>query len=398
MTEGFIKAQSDNLPLVDSLMIAEFFSKNELFTSAEQRGVKAKRSERESYGDSAVGYVELKRENNICLVKCKICPEHRVRAKNYTVIMEVNEAEESILKAQCQDCAASEGGCKHAIAFVMWVHRRSEEPSPTETISYWKKPKLSGVGTLLQFVKVQDFAKDAREEIVNPTNKYFLEQFIGRAIECGASSQLLKYYNEDKLLNLGIHQLLCSFQNDGKQMADEFIMYAASKMSTALCNEAFSKTKEQSECSIWRDLRYCRITASKIYEVSRCKTVEGSLVENIIGASKKYDTPAMKRGRDLEASVLRVVEKKLNTNLFRGGLMLSKDFSILGASPDAYNNDIVVEIKCPTSEKTVSNYVLNGVINNKYLAQIQLQMLLMEKKCGYFVLLILYSKKIKKLP
>ena len=67
------------------------------------------RAERESYGDSAVGCVEVKRENNICIVKCKICPEHRIRLKNYTVVMEVNEAEERIIKAQCLDCAASEG-------------------------------------------------------------------------------------------------------------------------------------------------------------------------------------------------------------------------------------------------------------------------------------------------
>lgn len=42
MTEqGYFKAQSDNLPKVDSIMIAEFFSRNVLFSSAEIRGVKA---------------------------------------------------------------------------------------------------------------------------------------------------------------------------------------------------------------------------------------------------------------------------------------------------------------------------------------------------------------------
>ncbi len=44
MTEqGYLKAQSDNLPKVDSIMIAEFFSKSVLFSSAEIRGLKAKR-------------------------------------------------------------------------------------------------------------------------------------------------------------------------------------------------------------------------------------------------------------------------------------------------------------------------------------------------------------------
>ena len=44
MTEqGYVKGQSDNLPEVDAMMVAEFFSSSGLFTSAEMRGVKAKR-------------------------------------------------------------------------------------------------------------------------------------------------------------------------------------------------------------------------------------------------------------------------------------------------------------------------------------------------------------------
>ncbi|KAJ8911570.1 hypothetical protein NQ315_007952 [Exocentrus adspersus] len=41
--EGYLKGQSDNLPKVDSLMVANFFSKNVLFCSAEIRGTKAAR-------------------------------------------------------------------------------------------------------------------------------------------------------------------------------------------------------------------------------------------------------------------------------------------------------------------------------------------------------------------
>jgi hypothetical protein len=36
---------------------------------------------RENYGDAAIGYVELKREASKCVVKRRICPEHRVRAR-----------------------------------------------------------------------------------------------------------------------------------------------------------------------------------------------------------------------------------------------------------------------------------------------------------------------------
>lgn len=43
MDKGFVKAQSDNLPKVVSVMLALFYSENSSFTSAEIRGVKAQR-------------------------------------------------------------------------------------------------------------------------------------------------------------------------------------------------------------------------------------------------------------------------------------------------------------------------------------------------------------------
>lgn len=67
------------------------------------------RVSRKEYGDSAVGYVELKREGPLCTVQCKICPEHRVRSKNYVVCLKVDEVNESIDSVECKDCAAAAG-------------------------------------------------------------------------------------------------------------------------------------------------------------------------------------------------------------------------------------------------------------------------------------------------
>lgn len=90
------------------------------------------RSSRPSYGDDAISYVQLKQEGNICTVKCKICPEHKVHAKLYAVTLIVDVDEEKIISIECHDCVAAQGGCKHAMALLMWVHRRSEEPSCTK--------------------------------------------------------------------------------------------------------------------------------------------------------------------------------------------------------------------------------------------------------------------------
>lgn len=67
------------------------------------------RATREAYGDTAIGYVELKREGSLCTVQCKICPEHKTRAKNYSVSLVVNEEKEKVVDVSCKDCAASSG-------------------------------------------------------------------------------------------------------------------------------------------------------------------------------------------------------------------------------------------------------------------------------------------------
>lgn len=66
-------------------------------------------SEGENYGDSAVGYVELKRERSLCHIRGKVCPEHKVNNKAYAVSMLVDEETERIEYIRCEDCAASEG-------------------------------------------------------------------------------------------------------------------------------------------------------------------------------------------------------------------------------------------------------------------------------------------------
>ena len=43
---------------------------------------------------------------------------------------------------------AQKGGCKHTIAFLFWLLRRSEESAVTDVKCYWQKPALSNIGNL----------------------------------------------------------------------------------------------------------------------------------------------------------------------------------------------------------------------------------------------------------
>lgn len=92
-----------------------------------------------------------------------------------------------------------------------------------------------------------------------------------------------------------------------------------------------------------------------------------------------------KRGTRLEPLVIKQVEKLKQIKLQRCGLFLTPCWPVFGASPDAINDDLVVEVKCPSTSKTFTNYITNDSrVAPKCLAQIQLQMLLTGRRTGLF--------------
>ncbi|KAF9824869.1 hypothetical protein SFRURICE_001742 [Spodoptera frugiperda] len=344
MEPGFVKADSNNLPRIDAIMLGRFFASNNDFCSSEFRNIKTSMSSRASYGDDAVSYVQLKRENKFCTVKCKICPEHKVHAKLYGCTLVVDEEDDIILSVQCQDCVASQGGCKHAIAFLMWVHRRSEEPSCTSVECYWKKSKLSQVGTTIKYMTAKELSKG---NPILPANPSVFNNFLEEARK--------------------------------RKVEDCQLKYQPTYSETSLIKKVEEETREQSNSALWFELRYGRITASRAFEVSRCKTSDGTLISLILGG-KIPDTPAMKRGRVLENEVRKTVESKIKKKVSKCGLLLNSKYPMIAGSPDGIFEDGIVEIKCPISKTTYKNYIKNALATEKYYAQMQLQMYLSQKK------------------
>ncbi|KAF9793579.1 hypothetical protein SFRURICE_021596 [Spodoptera frugiperda] len=127
----------------------------------------------------------------------------------------------------------------------------------------------------------------------NPSVFNNLEEARKRKVE---DCQLLKYqptYSESETWAISMHQLTYKF-----------------KERCHLIKKVEEETREQSNSALWFELRYGRITASRAFEVSRCKTSDGTLISLILGG-KIPDTPAMKRGRVLENEVRKTVESKI---------------------------------------------------------------------------------------
>ncbi|XP_011859043.1 PREDICTED: uncharacterized protein LOC105556559 [Vollenhovia emeryi] len=306
-----------------------------------------------------------------------------------------------MFKSNVKETYEMSSGCKHALVVLMWVHRRSEDPAPTEIACYWKKSRLSGVGTTLKYVEVKDLGiqKVSRlKQTSIPNNSTFLHDVLQLAESKQIDSQISRLHIDLKCLktnNLSLHRLLLKFYLNGGLMSRDFLTFASSEMTQVLCDEAEQLTQNQSDCPLWYELRYRRIIAFKLYEAAHCTTNNGSFVKQVIGASKVHETTAMLRGKNLE-KVLVEVERKLNIRIKGAGLYLLPNYPVLGASPDGITNEYIVEIKCPLNEKTLEKFLSKDkIINPKYIPQMHLQMLATGKEKGLFCVADLAFEKSK---
>ena len=260
-----------------------------------------------AYGDHAIGYVQVKRSEQLCTVKCQMTPEHKLHSKAYEVNVLVDEKESRILAADCVGCAAGRGTCKHAVAFVAWLHRRTEEPASTETTCYWRKSRLSKVGTTVKSVPVTECRRKRRRTGgESDAHCGFLADVLRRASGLNIDAPLFYHSGvaDDGLCSIYVDQMVYPLlENDAELSGDNILSQMRQALTDDLCAKAEQATRSQAESRIWHNLRFGRITASKAHEASRC-TTNGALVCSILGGKFKPSL-AVSRGRELEPAVLR---------------------------------------------------------------------------------------------
>lgn len=273
---GYIKANSHNIPVVDIDMFTSYLKADGNFISPEIRCVRAVRSGRESYGDSAIGYVQLKRDNEgLCTVLAAVAPEHNVRSKAYEVQIDVDVRNNTVMQVKCHDCVASQGGCKHGLAFLGWLYRKSESPTVTDVDCYWKKSRLSRVGTTLKWVETSSLGRPGgrsyakRPRKITPAGSFLAEVIEDQSMKWDQSDHnakmplICRHFLDDKISwfhTVELHQLYSRFKktvtSESQSTFKRFLAYCQRTMKEEACLKAQQLTCQQSKCPEWFKLRW----------------------------------------------------------------------------------------------------------------------------------------------
>lgn len=140
----------------------------------------------------------------------------------------------------------------------------------------------------------------------------------------------------------------------------------------------------------WWAIRGQRLTASQAQAIGNCGKGLQTYVEKKMSSHysnaepEQYTNKDLQRGIDLEPQAGMVYEFKTGIKTQKVGFVTYGDHA--GCSPDLLaNKDGIAEIKCPKDE-TYFEYYLNRDIPSGRVWQMQMQMLVCEKKwCDYVV-------------
>ena len=139
----------------------------------------------------------------------------------------------------------------------------------------------------------------------------------------------------------------------------------------------------------WHNVRIGKLTARHCQEIANDgKGLETSVKEKaceiLTGKTKEYfKSEAMEQGNELEHSARQMFEFMTGLTVEQVGFYELDKYT--GASPDGLTSDDgLIEIKCPQA-KTFLDYILDGKVDTKYMWQMQMQMMITEKKHCYYV-------------
>lgn len=112
--------------------------------------------------------------------------------------------------------------------------------------------------------------------------------------------------------------------------------------------QIYKNTTDQSNSSLWNDIRKKLITSSNFGVVCKRKKADCTKLVKSILYQKTLNTAAINHGKLSEKLAIKKLEETLNIKVDSCGLVIDSKYSFIGSSPDGLiDTDGIVEIKCP---------------------------------------------------
>jgi len=148
----------------------------------------------------------------------------------------------------------------------------------------------------------------------------------------------------------------------------------------------------QQNTDAWFEARLGKLTASDASTIMTAgKGLETLVFEKVAEiltgkAKDSFVNEAMEKGHELEMEARNSYEITTGKMVKTTGFHVLDEMLQVGCSPDGLvDNDALIEIKCPTAP-VFARYLYDGKIDPKYVAQMQMQMWITDRKwCDYVV-------------
>lgn len=180
-----------------------------------------------------------------------------------------------------------------------------------------------------------------------------------------------------------IHELVLDATKN-RSSWESFIKKATEALTTERCKEIQENTKYRyNDPSMYLEMRYGRISSSKVYECMSKNIPFDKLYHTIMGFHKHADTTEINRKRHIELNVRQQLEFFAKCKYENAGLFISSEFPLIIAIPDGICDTHIVEIKCPTTAQDMARYMSDGEqLSPKYYTEMQVQMYVSGKAAG----------------
>ena len=334
--------------------------------------------------------------SELCILKCKVVPSHRVNSKPHdvwAVITKDNKLPGGEIKAAYCSCTAGlVGTCNHTVAMLFRVEHAVRynltKPTSTSKLCSWNVP--TGTKVDIKPKKIRDIFFDKAQYMKDDANKEKITENKKKFLDFSASwpSNVRKLENKFStrkelydIIKDDIHKSCLwevmegrSLSNEANEelnainiptlveLADKFVKTQdsvnISKFSESIVFTKHQldtiklKTVNQSQSECWFNHRIGRITASKFYRVyTRSNTLQKineedelrdasqAVVSDIMGYKPRVNTFATKHGLSLEPHAKRkyiTISKQKHKNLktSESGLAIYETLPYIAASPD----------------------------------------------------------------